>query len=196
MIEAHDEPVTALLRCWSAGDAAAGERLLPLVYGQLKDIASARFRGERKDHTLQPTALVHEAFVRLRGQEEVRWESRAQFLGYSAHLMRQILVDHARSRSRRKRGGDWQRVSLTEVSDLAQSPQGVLALDQALRWLEERDPEKSRVVELRFFGGLTHGEIAQLMGLSETTVRRYWRTARARLFRRLTEGRIDQGQRP
>ncbi len=182
-----DEPLTDLLDRWSHGDSAAGDRLLPLVYDQLRELAGVRFRGERSNHTLQPTALVHEAFLRLRAQNQVQWQNRAQFLGYSARVMRQILVDHARSRNRHKRGGHWQRVPMTDISDFVQTPPGILALNEALEWLGKRDPVKSRVVELRFFGGLTHDEIALLLEVSETTVRRHWRTARAWLHQRLVE---------
>lgn len=183
--------VTDLLRGWKAGDAAAGNALFPLVYRQLRNLASARLWQEREDHTLQPTALVHEAFMRLQAQSQVDWRCREQFIGYAARIMRQVLVDHARARNRGKRGQGWQRIPWTEVDDIAQTADGILALEGALQWLEERDADLHRIVELRFFGGLTHQEIGQFLDLSETTVRRRWRTARAWLHRYLTQGPPD-----
>lgn len=187
----EDHSVTDLLRGWDAGDTAAGHELFPRVYGQLRELASARLWQERGDHTLQPTALVHEAFMRLQAQSQVDWRSREQFMGYAARIMRQVLVDHARARNRSKRGQGWQRIPLTKVDSIAQSPAGMLALDEALQWLEEQDAGMHRIVELRFFGGLTHQEISQLLKLSQTTVRRRWRTARAWLHQHLTQGPPD-----
>lgn len=188
MTKLDDErPVTQLLKQWTSGDTTAGEELFPLVYDQLRAIATARLWQERSDHTLQPTALVHETFMKLCSQNRVVWQCREQFLGYSANVMRQVLVDHARTRNRQKRGQGWQKVPMTDVAEIAQTPDGMLALDAALRWLEERDPAMSRMVELRFFGGLTHSEVGQLMEMSETTVRRRWRTARAWLHQQLTQ---------
>ena len=183
----NDPSLTLLLTAWSHGDAAAGEHLLRLVYDELREMACAHFRGERVDHTLQPTALVHEVFLRFQRQKAVRWRSRAQFLGYSARVMRQVLVDHARARRRHKRGGDWSRVPLAEVAGFVQTAPGIIALHEALEWLAARDPIKARIVELRFFAGLQHVEIAALLEVSETTARRHWRTARAWLHQRLVE---------
>lgn len=187
----QDHSVTDLLKQWGAGDTAAGNSLFPQVYDQLRELASARLWRERGDHTLQPTALVHEAFMRLRTQNQVDWRCREQFMGYAARIMRQVLVDHARARHRRKRGQGWQKVPWTEVGDLTQSPDGMLALDEALKWLEARDTGMHRIVELRFFGGLTHQEVGRFLDLSETTVRRRWRTARAWLHQHLTQGATD-----
>lgn len=187
----NDVSVTDLLRAWEAGDTVVGNALFPRVYDQLRKLASTRLWQERSDHTLQPTALVHEAFIRLEGQNEIDWQCREQFIGYAARIMRQVLVDHARARSRVKRGQGWQKVPLTEVDEIARTPAHMLALDEALQWLEERDAGMHQIVELRFFGGLTHQEIGQFLGLSEVTIRRRWRTARAWLHQHLTEGPSD-----
>lgn len=187
----EQQSITRLLRRWDAGEAAAGDELFPLVYGQLRELASARLWQERQDHTLQPTALVHEAFLKLQAHRDVDWQCRGQFLGYTARVMRQVLVDHARARGRSKRGQGWQKVPLTEIAETVHTPEGILALDEALQWLATMDSGMHRIVELRFFGGLTHQEIAELLELSQTTVRRRWRTAKAWLHRRLRQGVCD-----
>ena len=178
--------VTELLRAWSDGDDGALERLVPLMEAELRRLARGYMGRERQEHTLQTTALVNEAFVRLTDARQVRWQDRAHFLGISARLMRRVLVDHARRRGYQKRGGGAQRVTLHE--GLAASPDpafDVLALDRALEVLEKDDPRKSRIVELRFFGGLSVEETAQLLRVSPDTVKRDWRLAKAWLAQAL-----------
>ncbi len=185
-----EPPVTEILNQWRAGSSTAGNRLVPLVYRQLRAIAANHLRRERQGHTLQATALVHEAFLRLGGQRQIRWQNRLQFMAVSARLMRQILVDHARMRGRKKRGGNAQRVPFERLAntltDYVETYPGLLALDDALHDLVRWDAEKALVVELRYFGGLTTHEIASLTGVSITTVERRWRGARAWLYRHLT----------
>ncbi len=181
------QPVTELLAAWSGGNEAALRELMPLVHTELRRIAGSFFRRERRGHTLQPTALVHEAFLRLLGQHRVSWRSRAHFFAVAAGLMRRILVDHARRRLYQKRGGGRKQVSLAEVPGL----QGgnlvdLLTLDEALTDLEAMDPRQRELVELRFFGGLGNEEIAEAMAVSVSTVERQWRLARAWLYRRLS----------
>ena len=178
--------VTELLRAWSDGDDAALEQLVPLVETELRRLARGYMGRERRGHTLQATALVNEAFLRLTDARQVRWHDRAHFLGISARLMRRILVDHARRRGYRKRGGEAQRVTLHEdlvtTSDAAFD---VIALDRALDALARVDPRKSRIVELRFFGGLSVEETAKLLDVSPDTVKRDWRLAKLWLLREL-----------
>jgi RNA polymerase sigma factor (TIGR02999 family) len=186
--------VTGLLRRWREGDREALERLMPLVYQELHRIASRYLRHERPGHTLQSTALVHEAYVKLVDQHHVDWHNRAQFFGLAAQAMRRILVDHARARSREKRGAAAPRVALDAVQPAAAEahvhPADAIALDRALEKLETFDPGQARIVELRFFGGLTVEETADVLGTSPSTVKREWTLARAWLFREL-EGRSD-----
>ena len=170
--------VTQLLMDWGKGDQAALERLLPLVQQELHRLASHYMRRERPGHTLQPTALINEAYLRLAGQQ-ISWEGRAQFFGIAARLMRQILVDHARARRNAKRGGDLRQVSLAVAEGLPGRSGDLLALDDALKSLAEAGPQQARVVELRYFGGLTVEETAELLGVSPSTVEREWRAARA-----------------
>jgi RNA polymerase sigma-70 factor (ECF subfamily) len=178
--------VTRLLHAWSDGDQGALERLLPLVEAELRRIARAYMARERRDHTLQATALVNEAFVRLVDARGLRWHDRAHFFGISARLMRRVLVDHARARGYRKRGGGAQRVTLTEVIAMSRGPDlDVLALDRALERLATVDERKSRVIELRFFGGLNVEETAEVLHVSNDTVKRDWRLARLWLVREL-----------
>ncbi|HEY9420103.1 MAG TPA: sigma-70 family RNA polymerase sigma factor [Thermoanaerobaculia bacterium] len=190
-----DGTVTQLLQHWSSGSQRAAEEVLPLVYQELRRIASRQLRKERGDHTLEATALVHEAYMRLQGQEGFRWPSRAHFFAFAAHLIRRILVDHARNRNRAKRGGGWERVTLAEAADLSlsRSPD-LLALDEALTSLEALDPRKAAVVELRFFAGLNLEETACHLGISPETVGREWRRAKAWLYRQLRpeEGSCDR----
>jgi RNA polymerase sigma factor (TIGR02999 family) len=188
-----DGTITKLLQTWSDGDQEAAIRVLPLVYDELRHIASRQLRQERGGHTLQATAVVHEAYLRLRGQVGFEWPSRAHFFAFAAHLIRRILVDHARRRNRVKRGGGLERVTLAEAADLAMERAPDLeALDEALNHLESLDPRKAAVVELRFFAGLTMDETAEHLGVSPETVGREWRRARAWLYDQLqpVEGRI------
>jgi RNA polymerase sigma factor (TIGR02999 family) len=184
--------VTDLLRRWHEGDREALERLMPLVYQELHRIASRYLRHERPGHTLQSTALVHEAYVKLVDQRRVDWQNRAQFFGLAAQAMRRILVDHARARSREKRGSGAPLVALDAVQPVAAEadvhPADAIALDRALEKLETFDPGQARIVELRFFGGLTVEETADILGTSPSTVKREWTLARAWLYREL-EGR-------
>jgi RNA polymerase sigma factor (TIGR02999 family) len=178
-----------LLQSWSSGDRAAAEQALPLVYEELRRIAARQLRRERDGHTLQATAIVHEAYLRLSGQAGLEWPSRAHFFAFSAHLIRRILVDYARHRNRAKRGGLAEKVTLLEAADLAQEKGPDLeALDEALAELEKVDPRKAAVVELKFFAGLTLDEIAAQIGISPETVSREWRRARAWLYSALQTG--------
>jgi RNA polymerase sigma factor (TIGR02999 family) len=182
----EDGTVTQLLQSWSSGSEGAAEEVLPLVYQELRRIASRQLRKERAGHTLEATALVHEAYMRLQGQEGFQWPSQAHFFAFAAHLIRRILVDHARNRNRAKRGGGWERVTLAEAADLSlsRSPD-LLALDEALTSLEALDPRKAAVVELRFFAGLNLEETACYLGISPETVGREWRRAKAWLYNQL-----------
>jgi RNA polymerase sigma-70 factor, ECF subfamily len=183
--------VTELLLAWSNGDDGALEQLVPLVEVELRRLARGYMARERPDHTLQTTALVNEAFVRLTDARQVRWQDRAHFLGISARLMRRVLVDHARRRGFHKRGGDAQRVTLQD--DLVRTPDpafDVVALDRALEALAKFDMRKSRIVELRFFGGLSVEETADVLQVSTDTVKRDWRLAKLWLLREL------EGERP
>ena len=186
-IEVDRTEVTTLLQAWQGGDGTALERLLPLLYGQLHGIARRQLQGERPDHTLQPTALVHEAYLRLVGVD-APFEHRVHFLAVAARTMRHILVDHARARLRIKRGGGAVQVTLQEGMDaVAASPVAdLVALDDALTRLSILHERKARVVELHYFGGLTHLEVAQALDVSPGTVDRDLRTARAWLSRELT----------
>ena len=178
--------VTELLRAWGDGDDAALEQLTPLVEAELRRLARAYMRRERRDHTLQATALVNEAFLRLTDARRVRWQDRAHFLGISARLMRRVLVDHARARGYRKRGGGAQHVTLDEGLVLSPEPTvDVLALDRTLEALAAVDVRKSRVIELRFFGGLSVEETAEVLHVSADTVKRDWRLAKLWLLREL-----------
>ena len=179
--------VTDLLLEWSEGDPDALQRLLPLVYHECRRMAGAQLRGERRDHTLSPTALVHELYLRLVDQRRTNWENRAQFFGVAAQLMRRILVDHARARLAQKRNGSRTFVSLDAAREVADDSRvaDVLALDRALDRLAARDPEQQQIVELRFFAGLTVEETARALGRSPRTIKREWRLAKAWLFREL-----------
>jgi RNA polymerase sigma factor (TIGR02999 family) len=189
--EAPDKgQVTRSLIAGSAGDAHALESLLPLVYEELHRQAVRFFRQERAGHTLQPTALVHEVYLRLINQHEVSWQNRAQFFGIAAQMMRRVLVSHARGRQAKKRGGAGQQITLKE--EVAAAPQrdlNLLALDDALTRLETIDPDKSRMVELRFFSGLSVEETAEVMGVSPRTIDRQWQTAKAWLHREISAGK-------
>jgi RNA polymerase sigma factor (TIGR02999 family) len=178
--------VTSLLRAWGDGDDGALEQLTPLVEAELRRLARGYMRRERPGHTLQTTALVNEAFLRLTEARSVRWQDRAHFLAISARLMRRVLVDHARSRGYRKRGGGAQRVTLDEAHVVAAEPEvDLVALDRVLESLAVVDARKSKVIELRFFGGLSVEETAEVLGVSPDTVKRDWRLARLWLLREL-----------
>ena len=182
--------VTALLGDWSRGDRSALNQLLPLVYAELRRVASRQLRRERADHTLQPTALVHEVFIRLVDQRQVDWQNRAHFFGVAANVMRRILVDHARRHGASKRGDGVRCVSIEDAKEVAASDEmPILALDHALSRLETVDQDLARIVELRAFGGLTIEEAAHVLSVSPSTAKRDWRTARAWLTRELG---IDQ----
>ncbi len=186
------ESVTQLLVDWGQGDQKALDKLMPLVYSELRRLAGNYLRRERQGHTLQPTALVNEAYLKLVDQRNTRWQNRAQFYGVAAQLMRRILVDHARQRQAAKRGGsDQQRLSITSAGQLggkqvATEPAiDLLALHEALNELAEMDPQQGRIVELKFFGGLSIDEIAEVMNIGHATVERDWKMARAWLRRKL-----------
>jgi RNA polymerase sigma factor (TIGR02999 family) len=180
-------PVTALLERMREGDAAARDAIVPLVYGELRRLAASYLKRERPNHTLQPTALVHEAYMKMVGQREVVWQNRAHFMGVAAIVMRRLLVNHARDRAAAKRGDGVVPQSLTVVGDVAgQSPVDLLALDTALDQLAQLDERKCRVVELKFFTGLTTEETAEAIGASVATVERDWSFARAWLFDQLS----------
>jgi RNA polymerase sigma factor (TIGR02999 family) len=178
--------ITGLLDDWGRGDPRALDRLVPLVYAELRRVAARQLRHERDGHSLQPTALVHEAYLRLVDQRQVHWQSRAHFFAVSAQVMRRILVDHARRRKAAKRGDDAERVSIAQdIAAPACDAISVLALDRALERLETTDPALARIVELRAFGGLTVDEVAHVLKVSPSTAKRSWRTARAWLVREL-----------
>ena len=194
MSEPEPGNVTQLLQSWSGGDRAALEKLLPIVYRELRRVAAAYLRRERPGHTLQTTALVHEAYLKFVEQGRVEIHSRGQFFGIAAKLMRQILVNYAERRLAAKRGGG-RRVTLQEWHlSGGQQPLDLLALDQALKRLSDYDPRQGRIVELRFFGGLPEDEIAEVMGISTSTVEREWRTARALLFKELSRPAVSGKQ--
>ena len=182
------DEVTQLLLDWNAGDSEALEKLMPLVYRELRRLAHQYLGKERAGHTLLTTDLVHEAYLRIVDQNRVRWQNRAHFFGIAAQLMRRILVDHARGKKRIKRGAGAQRVSLDEAATISQQPQvDILELDEALTSLAEIDQRKARVVELRFFGGLEVEEVAEFLKLSPVTVLRDWKMAKAWLHRALSD---------
>jgi RNA polymerase sigma factor (TIGR02999 family) len=181
------QEISQLLAEWSDGNQAALDRLYPLVYEELRRMAHRYMSRERKGHTLQTTALINEAYLRLVEQRDVHWQNRAHFFGISAQIMRRILIDHARRYEYLKRGGGGQRVSLDEAAVVAKERgRELLALDEALKNLEAIDPRRSRVVELRFFGGLENEEIALLLKISANTVTRDWNLARAWLHQQLS----------
>ena len=183
-VDSSDE-VTQLLLAWGEGDAAARDRLIPLVHAELRRLARAYMRRERDGHTLQTSALVNEAYLRL-VPGQMSWQNRAHFFGIAARLMRQVLIDHALARKAAKRGGAQQQVPLSAAADVATGRAvEILALDEALKSLAEFDLRKSQIIELRFFGGLTTTETATALGLSDSTVEREWRLAKAWLQREM-----------
>lgn len=180
--------VTQLLQDYSRGDQAAFDKLLPLVYAELHQLAAACMNRERADHTLQTTALVHEAYLRLVKQSAIGWPSRAYFFAVAAQVMRNLLIDYARTRMRDKRGGGHVKLSLDEAAVLTdERSASLLALDDVLKSLAKIDPRKSRVVELRFFGGLSVEEIAEVLKVAPNTVTRDWTVAKAWLYRAIRE---------
>lgn len=190
--------VTDLLLQWSAGDARALSQLMPLVYAELRRIARAQLRREARAHAIEPTALVHEVYLRLVDQDRAGWQNRAQFYAVAAQLMRRVIVDQARARQAGKRGGSAVHVVLQDVDALAAAPEGggdaahaadVLAVDQALDRLAALDPDQARVIELRFFAGMTVAETAHVLGRSPRTIKREWRLAKAWLHRELGSAR-------
>jgi len=188
MVVPAPKEVTRLLVAWSNGDRAALDDLIPLVYDELRRLASRYMRRESQGHTLQTSALINEAYLRLVDQKKVQWQNRAHFFGVAARLMRQILVDHARSRSRAKRGGGAQMVTLAEQLVLYKEAADVIALDDALNNLAEMDPRKSQIVELKCFSGLTTDEVAEVLKITSRTVEREWRKAKAWLNRAISKG--------
>ena len=187
------QEVTRLLVAWRNGDQEALERLTPLVYGELHRLAHRFMRRESPDHTLQTSALVNEAYLRLIDYKQVDWQNRAHFFGIAAQMMRQILIDHARSHARAKRGGALRQVSFEETAIISEERAAeLIGLDDALTALAAFDLSKSRIVELRFFGGLTNEEVGEVMGMSLRTVEREWRKAKAWLRRAISKGEPDE----
>jgi RNA polymerase sigma factor (TIGR02999 family) len=189
-MEEATSPASRLLRAWGRGDLQARDELVPVVYRELRRRAGAYLRRERPDHTLQPTALVHEAYVRLMGQERVAWQNRAHFFAIAAQMMRRVLIDHAREHQAAKRPGAAVKVVLDDRAG-ATEPRHceLMALDQALVELARIDPRQGQIMELRYFGGLSEQEVAAVLSISRATVTREWHTARAWLYRRMTIGR-------
>ena len=188
MTSAHRDDVTRWLRAWSNGDQTALDRLTPLVYAELHQRARGLMGREPRNGSLQPTALIHEAYLRLVGSAPVDWHDRSHFYALAARLMRQILVDHARTRGRQKRGGATVPIELDETIMASEEAPDLVRLDDALRALADTDRRKSRVVELRFFGGFSVDEVAGILGVSQQTVLRDWRLAKVWLKRELNRG--------
>ncbi|HEX5601061.1 MAG TPA: sigma-70 family RNA polymerase sigma factor [Pyrinomonadaceae bacterium] len=187
------QEVTQLLADWGKGDRSALDKLLPLVHSELRRIAQRQMSQERPGHTLQATALVNEAYLKLAGQQGFDWQNRAHFFAVCAQVMRHILIDHARAHARDKRGGGAVKVSLNDALVVAEDQAShFIALDEALRVLERLDPQKGKIVELRYFGGLSVEEAAEVMNISPRTVRREWQRAKAWLYRMMTEGIEDE----
>jgi RNA polymerase sigma factor (TIGR02999 family) len=178
--------ISGLLRAWCKGDLRARDNLLPLVYLELRRCAASYLRRERPDHTLQPTALVHETYLRLTRQDRIAWQNRAQFFGVAAQMMRRILVDHARERHAAKRPGAALRVALSDRIAARQPDCEILILDEALQELTLLDPRQGQIVEMRYFAGMSEQEVAEVLSISRSTVTREWQTARAWLYRRMT----------
>jgi RNA polymerase sigma-70 factor, ECF subfamily len=188
MASPSTQEITKLLQAWSGGDRSALDKLTPLVYEELRRLAHRHLRRERKDLTLQTSAMVNEAYLRLIDWQNVKWENRAHFFGAAAKIMRHILVDLARSRRNAKRGGDAIRVSLSAADVLDRREADLVALDEALDLLGKLNPRQCEVVEMRFFGGLSIDETAEVLRVSRGTVRRDWTIARAWLYRELSRG--------
>jgi RNA polymerase sigma-70 factor, ECF subfamily len=182
----ENEPITTLLRDFAGGNKAALDRLMALLYPELRRLARGYMRNERTGHTLQPTALVHEAYTRLVRQDQPDYNSRAHFMGVAAHIMRQVLIDHARASSAEKRGGSAAKVPLDDVTELAaERPSPMIAIDDALQELERNDPLKAQLVEMRFFGGMTAEDSAEILKITPAQVRRHLRVGQAWLQRAL-----------
>ena len=193
MAPASPQGVTQLLKAWGNGEQEALEQLIPLIYSELHRLAHRYMQRERNAHTLQSTALVHEAYERLIDMKEVSWQNRAHFFGVSARLMRRVLVDYARSRRYSKRGGEWRQLPLNEaVAVFRDRGTDIVALDDALSTLAGIDSRKSRVVEMRFFGGLSIRETAEVLNVSPETVLRDWRLAKVWLLRELSQGKGNE----
>ncbi|MDQ3625658.1 MAG: sigma-70 family RNA polymerase sigma factor [Verrucomicrobiota bacterium] len=189
-------PVTQLLIDWTKGNRDAAAGLMPLVYEELRQLARGYLQRERADHTLQATGLVHEAYLRLVDQKTTTWQNRAHFFGVAAQLMRRILVDHARRHRTEKRGGEWTKVEFDEaLAPSASRTLDVIALDDALHDLAKLNPQHSQIVELRFFGGMTIEEVAEVLDVSPRTVQREWRMARAWLRRQIFSDSSDDSSR-
>lgn len=182
--------ISELLQTWSDGDQTALDRLIPLVYNELRRMAAGYLRRRGAHHSLQPTMVVHEVYLRLLGQRDVHFDTRAQFFGLAAHLIRTILVDHVRQQQAAKRGGGWRKVELSEALDVAHKREvDMIALDHALETLSARDPQQGQIVELRYFGGLTIEDTAKVLKISPATVKRDWNLARAWLYREIAGGK-------
>ena len=187
------QEVTQLLADWSKGDKSALDKLLPLVHAELRRIARRQMSHERPGHTLQATALINEVYLKLLGQESFEWHNRAHFFAVCAQIMRHILIDHARAHTREKRGGGAVQVSLDKAVVIAnEQAEHLLALDEALRSLENLDAQKAKIVELRYFGGLSLEETAEVLDISPRTVRREWQRSKAWLYRMISEGTADE----
>jgi RNA polymerase sigma-70 factor, ECF subfamily len=186
VVDSQSPDVTLLLARAAGGDRQAASALVPLIYGELHRMAARHMQRERSDHTLQATALVHEAYMRLVQQRRTNWKNRAHFFGVAAQIMRRILVDHARGKVRAKRGGSRQKISLDNAVTLSMGQSWeLLAIDEALGRLAKRDPRQCRIVELKFFGGLTTEETAEVLDTSPSTIEREWTLARAWLYMQL-----------
>lgn len=185
-----DRPVTEILAELRSNKRGSIDELLPVVYSELRRLAGGHLSGERANHTLQPTALVHEAYIRLIGQKETEWQDRAHFFGIASRLMREILIEHARARNRKKRGGEGNtQIELDDALSFGDhQPLDVLAVDEAIKKLEVIDERQARIVELKFFGGLTIEEIAEVLDISPATVKREWATAKLLLYKFLSDG--------
>ena len=189
MDEGSRKPVTELLNRWREGDSAALEKLLPLVYAELRRIAARELRRERPNHTLQPTALVHEVYLKLVDQHTIEWQNRAQFFGVAAQLIRRILVDHVRNQRAAKRGAGALMVTLDDAAgEPARQDIDVVKLDDSLISLSMKDEQQSRIVEMRFFAGLSIEETAEVLRVSPSTVKRDWAAAKAWLYREMSKG--------
>lgn len=185
--------ITAYLREWNQGNDAALDKLLPHVYNELRKLARSYLRKERADHTLQPTALVHEAFLKLIDQNSITWENRSHFFGICARIMRQVLVSYAVSHQATKRGGKAKKISIDDVTGLVQSREvDVISLNDALTSLEALDARQSQIVELRYFAGLSIEEAAEVLGISPATVKREWSTAKLWLRRQLSNPKAEK----
>ncbi|HRH43316.1 MAG TPA: sigma-70 family RNA polymerase sigma factor [Pyrinomonadaceae bacterium] len=184
-----EKPITQLLQELRGSGRNTLDEILPLVYDELRRLANSYLSRERDNHTLQPTALVHEAYLRLLGQKEIEWQNRAHFFGISARLMREILIEYARGRNRQKRGGEFKtQIALDEAISFGKETQlDVVAVDEALSKLEELDERQARIVEMKFFGGLTVEEIGEVLSISPATVKREWSTAKLLLYKMLND---------